>query len=191
MWVRARASHWALSNRMNRMLCWPLFFLPDWWFHIRFSPCRTCRYETLITLWQVHICSRFFTGAFFNGVFLLALALSICLQSIERFINIQPVDSPLLVLIMACTGLGLNIISAFVIQGKFLLLLIKSFMRNFRFNSEYIFRPSWPWPQPRNPLIRASRYANSEWPHRKHEPLFFYIFLWGLKSSWLTSACNS
>ena len=80
-----------------------------------------------------------FTGAFFNGVFLLALALSICLQSIERFINIQPVDSPLLVLIMACTGLGLNILSAFVVHGMFLLLLIILFMGNFRFNSEYIY----------------------------------------------------
>jgi len=44
------------------------------------------------------------------------LALSIFLQSIERFLNIQPVESPLLVLIMACTGLGLNILSAFIIQ---------------------------------------------------------------------------
>jgi len=55
-------------------------------------------------------------GAFFNGVFLLALALSICLQSIERFTNIQAVDSPLLVLIMACIGLSLNVISAFVVH---------------------------------------------------------------------------
>jgi zinc transporter 1 len=62
-----------------------------------------------------------FTGAFFNGVFLLALALSICLQSIERFTNIQAVDSPLLVLIMACIGLSLNVISAFVVHGKFLI----------------------------------------------------------------------
>jgi zinc transporter 1 len=55
-------------------------------------------------------------GAFFNGVFLLALALSICLQSIERFVHIQTVDSPLLVLIVACVGLCLNILSAFVIH---------------------------------------------------------------------------
>lgn len=33
-------------------------------------------------------------GAFFNGVFLLALALSIFLQSIERFVNVEPVHSP-------------------------------------------------------------------------------------------------
>jgi len=55
-------------------------------------------------------------GAFFNGVFLLGLALSICLQSIERFVHIQDVDSPMLVLIVACVGLSLNILSAFVIH---------------------------------------------------------------------------
>lgn len=113
----------------------PFFFLPDSWFYLRLSPCRTSRYETLNHFALVHLLT-IFTGAFFNGVFLLGLALSICLQSIERFINIQPVDSPLLVLIMACTGLGLNILSAFVVHGKFLLLLIILFMENFRFNSE-------------------------------------------------------
>ncbi|KAI1373942.1 cation efflux protein [Hypoxylon crocopeplum] len=51
-------------------------------------------------------------GAFFNGVFLLALGISIFLQSIERFISIQPIESPMLVLIMGCVGLTLNIISA-------------------------------------------------------------------------------
>ncbi|EOO03892.1 putative cation diffusion facilitator family metal ion protein [Phaeoacremonium minimum UCRPA7] len=51
-------------------------------------------------------------GAFFNGVFLLALGISIFLQSIERFISIQHVENPKLVLIMGCIGLGLNIISA-------------------------------------------------------------------------------
>jgi hypothetical protein len=143
-WTRTTCELGGGSNRVNHMLCWPLF-LPDSWFHLRFSSCRTSRYETLDLNHIVHtlssyMCLRFFTGAFFNGVFLLALALSICLQSIERFINIQPVDSPLLVLIMACTGLGLNILSAFVVHGMFLIML---FMGNFRFNSEYIFRPSW------------------------------------------------
>ncbi|KAI0525872.1 cation efflux protein [Xylaria bambusicola] len=51
-------------------------------------------------------------GAFFNGVFLLALGLSIFLQSIERFISIQPVDNPKLVLIIGSVGLTLNILSA-------------------------------------------------------------------------------
>ncbi|KAI1430275.1 cation efflux protein [Xylaria sp. FL1777] len=51
-------------------------------------------------------------GAFFNGVFLLALGLSIFLQSLERFISIQPIDSPKLVLIIGSVGLALNILSA-------------------------------------------------------------------------------
>ncbi|KAI0915144.1 cation efflux protein [Ustulina deusta] len=51
-------------------------------------------------------------GAFFNGVFLLALGLSIFLQSIERFISIQPIESPKLVLIIGSVGLALNILSA-------------------------------------------------------------------------------
>ncbi|KAI1395365.1 cation efflux protein [Hypoxylon fuscum] len=51
-------------------------------------------------------------GAFFNGVFLLALGISIFLQSIERFIKIDRIENPKLVLIMGCIGLTLNIISA-------------------------------------------------------------------------------
>ncbi|ODH48535.1 hypothetical protein GX48_05297 [Paracoccidioides brasiliensis] len=51
-------------------------------------------------------------GAFFNGVFLLALGVSILLQSIERFISLEKVDKPELVLIIGCVGLTLNIISA-------------------------------------------------------------------------------
>ncbi|KUI56832.1 Zinc/cadmium resistance protein [Cytospora mali] len=51
-------------------------------------------------------------GAFFNGVFLLALGISIFLQSIERFISMEHIEDPKLVLILGCVGLGLNIISA-------------------------------------------------------------------------------
>ncbi|KAH8197997.1 hypothetical protein TruAng_007822 [Truncatella angustata] len=51
-------------------------------------------------------------GAFFNGVFLLALGVSIFLQSLERFISIQHVEDPKLVLIMGAIGLVLNIFSA-------------------------------------------------------------------------------
>ncbi|KAL1625078.1 hypothetical protein SLS56_007505 [Neofusicoccum ribis] len=51
-------------------------------------------------------------GAFFNGVFLLALGLSIFLQSIERFISLQHVNNPLIVLIVGSVGLTLNIITA-------------------------------------------------------------------------------
>ncbi|KAF5359364.1 hypothetical protein D9756_003590 [Leucocoprinus leucothites] len=55
-------------------------------------------------------------GAFFNGVFLLALALSIFLQSLERFVHIEAVEQPFLVLIVGCLGLALNVISAAVIH---------------------------------------------------------------------------
>jgi zinc transporter 1 len=47
-------------------------------------------------------------GAFFNGAFLLALGLSILLQSIERFIDLKHVENPKLVLIVGCVGLTLN-----------------------------------------------------------------------------------
>lgn len=56
-------------------------------------------------------------GAFFNGVFLLALALSIFLQSIERFVHIEPVESPVMVLIVGAVGLTLNITSMIVVHG--------------------------------------------------------------------------
>ncbi|KAJ7334267.1 putative CDF zinc transporter [Mycena albidolilacea] len=55
-------------------------------------------------------------GAFFNGVFLLALALSIFLQSLERFINIEPVNNPEQVMIIGCVGLCLNIVSVLVVH---------------------------------------------------------------------------
>jgi hypothetical protein len=66
----------------------------------------------------INACS---SGAFFNGVFLLALALSIFLQSIERFIHIEPVESPIMVLIIGAVGLILNIISAIVVHGETIL----------------------------------------------------------------------
>lgn len=50
-------------------------------------------------------------GAFFNGVFLLALGLSILLQSIERFIDIKQVEKPEIVFIVGGVGLALNLIS--------------------------------------------------------------------------------
>ncbi|KAF9067654.1 putative CDF zinc transporter [Rhodocollybia butyracea] len=55
-------------------------------------------------------------GAFFNGVFLLALALSIFLQSLERFIQIQQVQDPQDVLIVGCVGLALNILSVLFVH---------------------------------------------------------------------------
>ncbi|OQE31499.1 hypothetical protein PENSTE_c001G01595 [Penicillium steckii] len=50
-------------------------------------------------------------GAFFNGVLLFGLGISVFLQSIERFISLQEVENPKLVLIMGCVGFGLNLIS--------------------------------------------------------------------------------
>jgi len=51
-------------------------------------------------------------GAFFNGVFLLALGISIFLQSIERFIAVQKVENPEYMLIVGCIGFVLNVVSA-------------------------------------------------------------------------------
>ncbi|KAK5266164.1 hypothetical protein LTR99_008163 [Exophiala xenobiotica] len=51
-------------------------------------------------------------GAFFNGVFLMALGVSILLQAIERFVSLQRVENPKLVLIVGCVGFALNVISA-------------------------------------------------------------------------------
>ncbi|TKA63850.1 hypothetical protein B0A55_10905 [Friedmanniomyces simplex] len=55
-------------------------------------------------------------GAFFNGVFLLALGVSIFLQAIERFVSIQRVENPRLVLIVGCVGFALNVISATILH---------------------------------------------------------------------------
>jgi len=51
-------------------------------------------------------------GAFFNGVFLLALGVSIFLQSVERFINIQRIENPEVILVVGCIGFALNVVSA-------------------------------------------------------------------------------
>ncbi|KDQ58282.1 hypothetical protein JAAARDRAFT_35091 [Jaapia argillacea MUCL 33604] len=57
-------------------------------------------------------------GAFFNGVFLLALGVSILLQTIERFIRPQDVTQPRLVLMVGGIGLGLNLLSAITVGGR-------------------------------------------------------------------------
>ncbi|OJI89857.1 hypothetical protein ASPTUDRAFT_132336 [Aspergillus tubingensis CBS 134.48] len=56
-------------------------------------------------------------GAFFNGVLLFALGISIFLQSIERFITLQRVENPKLMFIMGAIGLTLNLISATFLHG--------------------------------------------------------------------------
>lgn len=62
-------------------------------------------------------------GAFFNGAFLLALGVSILLQSAERFISVREVEDVKLVLIMGAVGLFLNIVSAAFLHGECLMLL--------------------------------------------------------------------
>ncbi|GJC78148.1 zinc/cadmium resistance protein [Colletotrichum liriopes] len=57
-------------------------------------------------------------GAFFNGVFLLALGVSILLQAVERFINLTHVEDPVLILIMGCIGLGLNVLVMSFLHGQ-------------------------------------------------------------------------
>ncbi|VTT66359.1 unnamed protein product [Fusarium fujikuroi] len=49
-------------------------------------------------------------GAFFNGVFLLALVISILLQAVERFVHLTPMRQPFLIMIVGCVGLALNIL---------------------------------------------------------------------------------
>ncbi|KAL5601188.1 hypothetical protein BROUX41_005993 [Berkeleyomyces rouxiae] len=49
-------------------------------------------------------------GAFFNGAILIGLAISILVQAIQRFISIEKVQNPLMVMVVGAVGLGLNII---------------------------------------------------------------------------------
>ena len=60
-------------------------------------------------------------GAFFNASILLALAISIFLQSIERFIQVPEIENPLWVVVVAAVGLVLNIVCILVCHGELLL----------------------------------------------------------------------
>lgn len=53
-------------------------------------------------------------GALINGVFLIALCLSIFLEAIQRFVTPQTVSNPKLVLIVGCLGLASNILGLFL-----------------------------------------------------------------------------
>ncbi|KAI9662312.1 MAG: hypothetical protein M1821_008479 [Bathelium mastoideum] len=53
-------------------------------------------------------------GALVNGVFLVALCLSIFLEAIQRFVEPQEVSRPMLVLIVGCCGLASNILGLFL-----------------------------------------------------------------------------
>jgi zinc transporter 1 len=74
-------------------------------------------------------------GAFFNGVLLFGLGISILLQSIERFLSLHRelkalffawvvadqgsgIEDPKLVFIVGCIGLGLNLVSALFLHGE-------------------------------------------------------------------------
>lgn len=50
-------------------------------------------------------------GSFVNGVALAALGFSIFIQSLQRFVNVEKVRNPQLMLVVGCIGLALNIIS--------------------------------------------------------------------------------
>uniref|UniRef100_A0A914PS81 Zinc transporter 1 n=1 Tax=Panagrolaimus davidi TaxID=227884 RepID=A0A914PS81_9BILA len=56
-------------------------------------------------------------GALVNGVFLLALCLSIFLESLERIIDLQPIEKPWIVLIVGIAGLIVNVLGLFLFHG--------------------------------------------------------------------------
>ncbi|GAM85997.1 hypothetical protein ANO11243_040070 [Dothideomycetidae sp. 11243] len=82
----------------------------------------------LVGLWAVKVAqqrtsSKMYTygwqraetlGALVNGVFLVALCLSIFLEAIQRFVEPQEVSQPKLVLIVGCLGLASNIVGLFL-----------------------------------------------------------------------------
>lgn len=53
-------------------------------------------------------------GALVNGVFLVALCVTIFLEAIQRFVDVQEVKQPKLILIVGCFGLGSNILGLFL-----------------------------------------------------------------------------
>jgi len=69
----------------------------------QFSRLTFCQWQRAETL-----------GALVNGVFLVALCLSIFLEAIQRLVEPQVVSNPKLVLIVGCFGLGSNILGLFL-----------------------------------------------------------------------------
>lgn len=49
-------------------------------------------------------------GALINGVFLVALCFTIFLEAIQRFVDLEPMTNPMLVLIVGCLGLASNLV---------------------------------------------------------------------------------
>ncbi|KAK2732408.1 hypothetical protein FQN57_002910 [Myotisia sp. PD_48] len=54
-------------------------------------------------------------AAFFNSVFLLALGLAIFLQGIEKFVHLEEISDPRLVMIMGCVGVVTNVMCASIL----------------------------------------------------------------------------
>jgi zinc transporter 1 len=57
-------------------------------------------------------------GGFFNGAFLLALGISVLVQSVERFVTLRDIEHAKLVLITGGVGFLLNGVSALLLHGK-------------------------------------------------------------------------
>ncbi|KAI5303678.1 hypothetical protein KEM56_007302 [Ascosphaera pollenicola] len=62
-------------------------------------------------------CIDTLTG-FFNGSFLFALGLGILLQGVERFVQPEELNNPMLVMIMGCVGLGINVFFAVMLGDQ-------------------------------------------------------------------------
>ena len=56
-------------------------------------------------------------GALINGVFLLAVCFSICMESIERFVEIEEIEKPELLLGVGLGGLAINLFGMFLFSG--------------------------------------------------------------------------
>ncbi|KIW29098.1 uncharacterized protein PV07_04938 [Cladophialophora immunda] len=86
----------------------------------------------LVGLWAIQVAtthepSRIYTygwqraetlGALVNGVFLVALCMSILLEAIQRFAEPQEVSSPILILVVGCNGLASNVLGMVLLQWR-------------------------------------------------------------------------
>ncbi|KAK2831012.1 hypothetical protein FQN49_007086 [Arthroderma sp. PD_2] len=57
-------------------------------------------------------------AAFFNSVFLLALGLAIFLQGLEKFVHLEEIANPRLVLIIGCVGILTNVVCAGILGAN-------------------------------------------------------------------------
>jgi zinc transporter 1 len=57
-------------------------------------------------------------GAFVNGIFLLSVCFFIFLEAIQRFIALEEVENPLLVVYVGCAGIGINIIGLIIFSSS-------------------------------------------------------------------------